>query len=132
MAVAPAATSARPAVTTMEAAAEVPERPAASANGTVRPSAIPMMMSRTSSLDLKCFSSWTGVLMFTAAEEAEVEEGTKGEEEQRFMVAMYMYVCMYVYGLLSLSQNGMDGPLSTVCLVSRYMHMHVYMVLYCV
>src|SRR5829696_5799518 len=35
-----------------------PVSPAASANGTVRPSAIPMTMSRTTSLDVKCRSMW--------------------------------------------------------------------------
>jgi hypothetical protein len=37
-----------------------PERPAASAKGTVKPSESPMMMSRTISEDSKCFSIWDG------------------------------------------------------------------------
>src|SRR5262249_21368923 len=35
-----------------------PVNPAASAKGTVKPSAIPMTMSRTTSLDVKCRSMW--------------------------------------------------------------------------
>ena len=35
-----------------------PVNPAANANGTVRPSAIPMTVSRTTSLDVKCRSMW--------------------------------------------------------------------------
>ena len=49
----PAASSAMPAVTTMCEAAIAPLMPAASANGTVRPSDIPMMTSRTASLATK-------------------------------------------------------------------------------
>ena len=53
MAMAPAATSARPAVTTMCVEATAPERPAARANGTVSPSDMPITMSRTVSPDVK-------------------------------------------------------------------------------
>src|SRR5262249_45752915 len=56
MAIEPAAISARPAVTMMPVEATAPERPAASANGTVRPSDIPMTMSRTASLAVECCS----------------------------------------------------------------------------
>ena len=50
----PAATSARPAVTmSLEDAELEPDRPAARAKGTVRPSDMPMMMSRMSSLAVK-------------------------------------------------------------------------------
>ena len=56
MEMAPAATSAMPAVRTMEEVALAPERPAARAKGTVRPSETPMMMSRTISPAVKCFS----------------------------------------------------------------------------
>lgn len=55
---APAATSAMPAVRTMEEVALAPESPAARAKGTVRPSETPMMMSRTISPAVKCFSEW--------------------------------------------------------------------------
>ena len=53
----PAATSASPAVTTMCVDAIAPDIPAASANGTVRPSAMPMTTSRTVSPPVKCFST---------------------------------------------------------------------------
>src|SRR5256885_17074807 len=53
MAMEPAAISARPAVTTMPLDATAPLRPAASANGTVRPSDMPMTTSRTVSLAVK-------------------------------------------------------------------------------
>lgn len=53
----PAATSAMPAVRMIEEEALAPDKPAARAKGTVRPSETPMMMSRTTSLDMKCFSS---------------------------------------------------------------------------
>src|SRR5216684_4101749 len=49
----PAAISARPAVTTMPLDATAPVRPAASANGTVSPSDIPMTTSRSESLPWK-------------------------------------------------------------------------------
>ena len=52
----PAAISARPATTMMCEASTAPVSPAARAKGTVRPSAIPMTMSRTTSDDWKCFS----------------------------------------------------------------------------
>ena len=53
----PATISASPAVTTMAVVAlDVPERPAANANGTVKPSDIPMITSRIVSLAVKCFS----------------------------------------------------------------------------
>ncbi len=58
MAIAPAATSARPAVTTMAFEATAPDKPAASANGTVKPSDMPMTMSRTDAEAVKCFSMW--------------------------------------------------------------------------
>src|ERR1700726_948691 len=57
MAMDPAAISANPAVTTMPVDAIAPVNPAASANGTVRPSAIPMTMSRTAAVAVKCFST---------------------------------------------------------------------------
>src|ERR1043165_7553774 len=53
MAIEPAAISARPAVTTIDACATAPLSPAASANGTVSPSDIPMTTSRTISLAVK-------------------------------------------------------------------------------
>ena len=56
MEMAPAATSAMPAVRTMEEVALAPDKPAARAKGTVRPSDTPMMMSRTISPAVKCFS----------------------------------------------------------------------------
>src|ERR1700722_6938484 len=52
----PAAISAKPAVKTMRDEAIAPVRPAASANGTVNPSAMPITMSRTVLLAVKCFS----------------------------------------------------------------------------
>src|SRR4051795_6296080 len=58
MAIEPAAISARPAVTTIDACATAPLSPAASANGTVRPSDIPMTTSRTISLAVKWRSVW--------------------------------------------------------------------------
>src|SRR5260370_34697030 len=57
MAIEPAAISANPAITTMLDAPTVPDNPAARANGTVRPSAIPMTTSRTNSEAVKCFST---------------------------------------------------------------------------
>src|ERR1041385_4975474 len=56
MAIEPAAISARPAVTMMPALLIAPVNPAASANGTVKPSDIPITMSRTVSPAVKCFS----------------------------------------------------------------------------
>src|SRR5574341_2696120 len=56
MAMEPAAISARPAVTMMPVEATAPVSPAASAKGTVNPSDIPMTMSLTTSLAVKCFS----------------------------------------------------------------------------
>lgn len=56
MEMAPAATSAIPAVRTMDEEALAPESPAASANGTVRPSDTPMMISLTTSPAVKCLS----------------------------------------------------------------------------
>src|SRR2546430_7013678 len=53
----PAAISARPAVTTMAVESMTPETPAARANGTVRPSAMPITMSRTIALAVKCCST---------------------------------------------------------------------------
>src|SRR5665213_4352798 len=57
MAIEPAATSASPATMITVDASTAPLRPAASANGTVRPSAIPMTTSRTTCDDSKCFST---------------------------------------------------------------------------
>src|SRR5216684_3278560 len=54
---APAAISARPAVTTMAVESMTPETPAARANGTVRPSDIPITMSLTIALAVKCCST---------------------------------------------------------------------------
>src|SRR5216117_3017059 len=54
---APAAISARPAVTTMAVESMTPETPAARANGTVRPSAMPITMSRTIALAVKWCST---------------------------------------------------------------------------
>jgi hypothetical protein len=62
MEMAPAATSARPAVRTSEEGALAPESPAAGAKGTVRPSDTPMMTSRTTSPAVKCRSRWLGRL----------------------------------------------------------------------
>lgn len=53
---APAATSAMPAVRTMDDVALAPDNPAARAKGTVRPSDTPMITSRTISPAVKCFS----------------------------------------------------------------------------
>src|SRR5207244_7300284 len=58
MAMEPAAISARPAVTMMAGSEMAPLSPAASANGTVRPSAMPMTMSRTISPEVKWRSTW--------------------------------------------------------------------------
>ncbi len=55
---APAAISASPAVTMTEVLDTAAESPAASANGTVRPSAMPITTSRTVSVAMKCFSTW--------------------------------------------------------------------------
>src|SRR5580704_7636875 len=60
MAMDPAAISARPARTITWAELTAPERPAAKAKGTVRPSDIPMTMSRTSAVAAKCVSTWAG------------------------------------------------------------------------
>src|SRR3989441_3518246 len=57
MAMAPAAISATPAVTTSAVESTAPETPAASANGTVRPSAIPITMSLTIALAVKWCST---------------------------------------------------------------------------
>src|ERR1700722_4776857 len=57
MAMDPAAISARPATTMMRVVVSAPDNPAASANGTVSPSAIPMTMSRTNSEAVKCDST---------------------------------------------------------------------------
>src|SRR3954453_22309265 len=53
MAIEPAAISARPAVMMMRVESTAPERPAASANGTVRPADMPITMSRTVSPAVK-------------------------------------------------------------------------------
>src|SRR5260370_27192797 len=53
MAMEPAAISARPAITMMLVVSTVPERPAANAKGTVRPSDIPITMSRTTSVEVE-------------------------------------------------------------------------------
>src|SRR6266851_8404428 len=52
----PAAISARPATTMTRVPLTAPDRPAASAKGTVNPSDIPMTTSRTKSEAVKCFS----------------------------------------------------------------------------
>src|SRR5437867_3084029 len=57
MAMEPAAISASPAVTMMPACCTAPLNPAASANGTVSPSAMPMTTSRTIALAVKCRST---------------------------------------------------------------------------
>ena len=57
MAIEPAAISASPAVMTTRVESTAPDSPAAKAKGTVRPSAIPMTMSRTVAEDVKCFST---------------------------------------------------------------------------
>src|SRR5438477_9599093 len=57
MAMDPAAISANPATTMILVAATAPDRPAAKANGTVRPSAMPMTTSRTNAEEVKCFST---------------------------------------------------------------------------
>src|SRR6266850_2107855 len=63
MAMEPAATSARPAVTMIELASMAPVSPAARAKGTVRPSDIPITTSRTTAPAVKCCSTWgvTGI-----------------------------------------------------------------------
>jgi hypothetical protein len=68
MEIAPAATSAIPAVRTMEDVALAPDKPAARAKGTVSPSETPMMMSRTISTAVKCFSlCWLSSLCFSGS-----------------------------------------------------------------
>src|SRR5712691_243770 len=57
MAIAPAAISAEPAVMMTRVDSTAPDRPAASAKGTVNPSAIPITMSRIVSEAVKCFST---------------------------------------------------------------------------
>src|SRR6185437_13384282 len=64
MAMEPATISASPAVTTMRVDAIAPVSPAARAKGTVKPSAMPMTMSRTAAVEVKCFSRWAVVGMF--------------------------------------------------------------------
>src|SRR4051812_49831816 len=59
MAMAPAAISAMPAVTMMCPDATAPDRPAASAKGTVKPSAMPITTSRTVSEARKWRSVWS-------------------------------------------------------------------------
>src|SRR5579872_2652755 len=54
----PAAISASPATTIICELSTAPVSPAARAKGTVRPSAMPITMSRTTSEDWKCFSTW--------------------------------------------------------------------------
>src|SRR5271166_4383963 len=56
MAIAPAATSASPAVMIRAVESTAPDSPAARAKGTVKPSDMPMTMSRTVSEAVKCFS----------------------------------------------------------------------------
>src|SRR3954468_15815414 len=60
MAIEPAAISAIPAITTMEVFEMLPESPAASANGTVSPSAMPMITSRTNNPEVKWVSTSGG------------------------------------------------------------------------
>src|SRR5579884_489094 len=57
MAMEPAAISASPAVTMIAAELTAPDRPAASAKGTVSPSDMPMTISRTVSPAVKCCST---------------------------------------------------------------------------
>src|SRR5258708_6443618 len=57
MAIEPAAISAKPATTIIRVVVSAPDNPAASANGTVSPSAIPITISRTNSDAVKCFST---------------------------------------------------------------------------
>src|SRR5258708_739479 len=57
MAIEPAAISAKPATTMIRVVVSAPDNPAASANGTVSPSAIPITISRTNSDAVKCFST---------------------------------------------------------------------------
>src|ERR1700745_860821 len=58
MAIDPAAISASPPITISRVELTAPESPAASANGTVSPSAMPMTTSRTNSPAVKGFSMW--------------------------------------------------------------------------
>src|SRR5882757_10832235 len=60
MAMDPAAISANPASTITCAELTAPESPAARAKGTVRPSDMPMTMSRTRAVAAKCVSTWSG------------------------------------------------------------------------
>src|SRR6266849_2448825 len=57
MAIEPAAISARPPITIRRVCCTAPESPAASAKGTVRPSDIPITVSRTKLPAVKCFST---------------------------------------------------------------------------
>src|ERR1700685_3668396 len=57
MAIEPAAISAIPPVMMSVVVSAAPVKPAARANGTVRPSDIPITMSRTIADDVKCFST---------------------------------------------------------------------------
>jgi hypothetical protein len=57
IAIAPAATSANPAVTMIWDEVTAAESPAARANGTVKPSAIPITTSRTDAEPVKCLST---------------------------------------------------------------------------
>ena len=57
MPIAPATISARPAVTMIFVEDTAAESPAASANGTVEPSAMPITTSRTDADPVKCFST---------------------------------------------------------------------------
>src|SRR6266481_4861448 len=57
MAIEPAAISAKPAMTMIRVVVLAPDNPAANANGTVSPSAIPITISRTNSDAVKCFST---------------------------------------------------------------------------
>src|SRR5437879_5245901 len=60
MAIEPAAISASPAVTIRLVVLIAPDKPAASAKGTVSPSDIPITMSLTISEPVKCRSMWGG------------------------------------------------------------------------
>src|SRR5260221_41735 len=83
MAMAPAAISARPAVTTSLEDVVAPDRPAARANGTVKPSAMPMTTSRTFSPAVKCFSTW-GVegIGVSEVQQDERDQSGNGLDEQ--------------------------------------------------
>src|SRR5438093_9849539 len=85
MAIEPAATSARPAVTTIALASSAPVRPAASANGTVRPSDMPITTSRTTAPAVKWCSMWgvTGIREFYALADATARKNARRRASSR-------------------------------------------------